>query len=344
MQVINLKFIQAIFSNHKIECLWKKFIGIFLLASVTIMISCKKEKIQAQNVTDISFDTQSRINDILCLSDTYWVAVGGQRYKEALILESRDKGMHWSRQQYDDSNARKEVYHVLFKNNVGMAVGLDGKIFIKSQEDSLWRYNQTRYWDVNKCMDYAGNDHGFIVGGSSYNFGFMVYTDGDGNTTGRDTFPYELDCIQFITPQTGFVSGYGVVLKTTDAGLHWQMLNVEGDYFKSLFCMDENNVWTVGYEGTVAYTKDGGATWSKIRNGNGVNFKKERLNKIVFKDSREGYIVGDKGLLLQTTDGGDDWKVIKKFTDNDLYAISFDSQGNVVVAGESGAIFCVAIK
>ena len=101
----------------------------------------------------------------------------------------------------------------------------------------------------------------------------------------------------------------------------------------SVWIYNENIGWSVGENGTILKTIDGGNNWKTINTPINVNFK-----KVKFLDLDIGYAVSDKGHIIKSVDSGESWfSLDTPITDdlNDLYII--DAQ-HVCVVGNSGTI------
>lgn len=106
-------------------------------------------------------------------------------------------------------------------------------------------------------------------------------------------------------------SGTPVVLKTSDSGSTWQLMDTNGFNEEERLLSDveifnDQTARTVSSKGNIYETKDGTKTWSIIYSGK----KGESLNSIAFKNKKEGYASGLDGLLLKTTNAGDSWEHI----------------------------------
>ncbi len=133
----------------------------------------------------------------------------------------------------------------------------------------------------------------------------------------------DLNSVHFTNEFVGFVSGDGIILKTTDGGINWSSQNFEY-WITSLYFPCDSIGYAVGYSqdtiyhGIILKTIDGGETWMTQFIG-----EKYFLKSVLFTDSNTGYVGGGihygsteyDGVLLKTEDGGDNW-VIQFFNDS----------------------------
>ena len=124
----------------------------------------------------------------------------------------------------------------------------------------------------------------------------------------RPTFQ-DLTDVCMVTPDIGYAVGMnGTIIKTTDGGIHWELLNSNvTDYLVALSFADALTGFAVGiYYGNVIKTTDGGENWYKIAIGPDV-----RLNDIRMVSANEGWAVGSaasSGKIFHTSDGGITWE------------------------------------
>ncbi|UCH61883.1 MAG: hypothetical protein JSU77_08715, partial [Fidelibacterota bacterium] len=132
----------------------------------------------------------------------------------------------------------------------------------------------------------------------------------------------QLNDINFPEPNTGYtVSGTGQVLKSTDAGLHWTLIN---ELAVSLTCVHFTSADTgyaggkSGFDGTILETTDGGTSWSTLLSVTGdPTFVSYTVTDLFFTCDSVGYfslyrnepnshsIHGSS--LRKTTDAGQNW-------------------------------------
>jgi len=310
---------------------------VLIFAFMVGWTSCKKD-IKPTSAKQINNPAKGELNKILFVNADESYIVGGSRYEFSEILASHDAGSTWSIFNMGDEG-KKALYGITSFEGRTYGVSFDGKIFIKAATNVDWRYVQTNYWEWFQDITFPEANKGFIVAGNGYRSGRIYQTDSLGSISKLDTFEFELCDIDFPTQNIGYACGYGAVLKTDNAGDSWNLLDVQGDYFKSLYCVDANNIWAVGYNGSIIHTTDGGQTWDKQRNGNNPLSKKYRFRAVVFKDVNTGYAAGDNGLLLKTTDGGEHWTEFEHITDSDFRCLAFHPNGSLWAAGTEGVIF-----
>lgn len=113
----------------------------------------------------------------------------------------------------------------------------------------------------------------------------------------------------------------------------WSVLNSNTmNNLYAIFPINENLAVTVGDEGIIMLTSDGGNTWSKLNSGT-----TKTLYSVYFTDSLKGWAIGSGGIILNTTDKGTTWNIQNSGTDKPLYSVFFqnDSVGTIVGVDET---------
>jgi len=122
----------------------------------------------------------------------------------------------------------------------------------------------------------------------------------------------------------------GLTLKSLTTGNTYSSMYVGTNTLYSVFAKD-NNVWSVGANGTLNYSLDYGDTWiSRNIAGN------TSLRSVFFVDSFTGYIAGANGLILKSSDGGNNWVNLSSGTLNDLNKIKFVNPTAGFACGDNG--------
>ncbi len=134
-------------------------------------------------------------------------------------------------------------------------------------------------------------------------------------------------CIQFINRQLGFIAGgsgnLGVVSKTTNGGINWIVCtNTLKKPISSLYMINSLKGFASSFSNdTIAQTTDGWNSFEYKKAGNG-----QRINKIFFIDSLQGWLLGNPGFISRTTNGGLNW---------DVYTVSLGNTVNMFFVNSS---------
>jgi len=167
----------------------------------------------------------------------------------------------------------------------------------------------------------------------------------------------------------------GHIVVSADAGATWKQASVPvSSDLTSIFMVDDKQGWTVGHDGVVLHTGDGGDTWelqfdgrrandllvaamerkvaaeptsedAKLMLAEAVRYKQQGADKpfldVWFADAKNGYVVGAYNLIFRTADGGKSWEPWFDRTENpkffNLYAIR-PAGGGLYIAGEGGLV------
>ncbi|RYD58983.1 MAG: hypothetical protein EOP56_01775 [Sphingobacteriales bacterium] len=315
---------------------------VFTVCFAALALSaCKKEQLDWQQVQQLDSHTTDRLNEVMFINDSIGFAVGGQRFYTATLLTTRDGGSTWETHSFPE--AGKGLYGITTDNNGTIYIcGFDGKLLYSEDKGTTWQFNQLSIWDSYKGLAFAG-DKGLAIGGISFSKGFITQLSNK-NVSLHDTTAYELNDIEMTDDNTGYISGFGVVMKTTDGGNTWAMQDINNDNFSAICVWDKLHAWVCGYNGSIHYTENGGDKWEKLKGANAALGSKHRLLDILFTNPTDGWACGEEGLLLYTQDGGHRWKEYKHFTNEALRSISSSPDGHIIVAGDNGALYKLAAR
>ena len=309
-------------------------IQIVVLLMLCLLLACKKDKVKI-NMKVITSPVTDQLRSIYFADKLMGFIVGGRRYDRGVLLKTLDGGNSWTASEISD----KILFNIQFLDSLGFAVGLDGRILKSNDFANTWTLYQTpQYLDLHGVqftspLDWLG------VGGSGYFNGTLLRTNNQGLLWVRDSVAQELRSIEFTSPSTGYIAGYGLVLKTIDGGASWQATSAAGDYFVDIDFPTEDVGYIVGFNGSILRTVNAGKDWQKQRNGNSLANKQLYFEAVAFLSELEGYIVGRKGVFLKTVDGGNNWLTMESGTKEDFYDIwPLNSQSGIIV-GDNGVIF-----
>jgi photosystem II stability/assembly factor-like uncharacterized protein len=156
--------------------------------------------------------------------------------------------------------------------------------------------------------------------------------------------------VAFISPDSGFAVGAaGTLLRTTDGGSSWNLVNISADSNDYLlrirfvtsrlgFIVGRYSISAYDYRTLILRTTDGGATWDRYGPDTLGYF-----DNLSFADASLGYLMGGvyttgHGLIAKTTDSGVTWDYINSSASNPFAATSraqFRSP-SIVLAAMSG--------
>jgi photosystem II stability/assembly factor-like uncharacterized protein len=128
---------------------------------------------------------------------------------------------------------------------------------------------------------------------------------------------HELTDLAYLGPNTIVAVGYGIIEKSNDKGQTWQPSAISGDFFRAVHFPTATTGYVVGYNGMIVKTTDGGDSWQIINSGGGgLIGKSYRMRDVFFVNASKGYIVGEGGVFWRTTDGGGNWYQVAGIPDN----------------------------
>jgi photosystem II stability/assembly factor-like uncharacterized protein len=306
-----------------------------------LCLGCRKDLIRYRSVVRVETGSDSRWNRILFVNDTLGFVVGGERFVKGEVLTTRDGGRSWV--LYTSPEAQKSMFGVAAAPDGGIyVIGFDGNMLKSSDGGRSWRFIQSRF-EAYKAIAFSDETHAQAVGGVSFERGDALYIDTAGHVLAHDSLGYELNDIVLLRDGNGWRCGYGVMQHTTNGGKTWEWQELRNDNYTALDVHGALVAYACGGEGSICATKDGGASWETLRNGNELTKKKYRLRDIVFRDELHGYAVGEKGLVIYTDDGGLHWSELEEFTETHLHGVAIAPGGNLIVCGEDGELWRIEL-
>jgi photosystem II stability/assembly factor-like uncharacterized protein len=177
---------------------------------------------------------------------------------------------------------------------------------------------------VNSNLGFAAGDRLIqrsLNGGSSWT---TVYSNNN----------YDLQRLQFINQDTGFVVGYsGAILRTTNGGTSWQNTVSNNTYYRDLaFFNTQIGVVISGSE--IWRTMDGGDNWITINYDPQINGYLSRIQTV---NNTTLYISTDKG-LLKSYDQGATWNLETNLENKGLSLFYFLNEKDGYTTFANGSI------
>lgn len=196
------------------------------------------------------------------------------------LLKTSNGGATWEKIEFTGGKGRERIVRIFFsKEKKGFAVGGSGAFFTEQEDGKTWK--KTPLPVINAIFD------GFFTDDSK------AAIVGTGET----------------------------ILLTENGGATWSKANVNGNQkakLNSIFFINRNNGWTVGTEGKIYHTFNGGRVWYE-QNSTVV----KDLTSVFFNNTAEGWAIGDEGTILRTTTGGNVWTKIDSSVKHKLEKMFF---------------------
>lgn len=295
----------------------KTYCYTLILLTVVIMVSCKNEVKKKTESVPI-FTAVSNVPEI------EYNMVNGIAQRQNLFLNTVTNDsvtvVH-----HLQNTAFHFYNNVKFKTtNKGVLVGGAGlRVRLTENAGSTWNeVSFSKFANTFHSASFNGNSL-FVVGESKFIFrsndfgkNWSVF---DVSKFGKENFSPEFKFykVVFANEKTGFITGEKnnkpIVLKTTNGGDNWSIINSSSfddtergiSDFKAL---SQSELLIVTLSGKCFKSNNGGTNWEVIYSNENESIS---LNSMDFKNSMLGYIGGLNGILLKTEDGGKNWTEIK---------------------------------
>ncbi|MBK7500048.1 MAG: T9SS type A sorting domain-containing protein [Ignavibacteriales bacterium] len=258
------------------------------------------------------------------------VAVG----YNGLILKTSDGGLQWEIVQSGTTSAFMDIS---FSDvNHGFALGQMDVLSRTSDGGESWYVDYLGTGREFYSITTIDSNNFYIVGSN------IILKTTDGGSTWHSTNPpFQLSGVCFLNSNIGIAVGSnginyglnGVILRTTDAGIHWNIQSYEEmSPLWGTSIIDSNSLCAVGQNSTIQISDDFGNSWNSIQSDIYDN-----INKVFFVDNNYGYAVGS-GRLIKTYKGGMNWQIQNLGITNQVNDINFLDTTHAYIVG-SGGIF-----
>ncbi|HLU16524.1 MAG TPA: YCF48-related protein [Edaphocola sp.] len=307
-------------------------------------LACKKESWNDDGLQQIAlpFTGAGKLYDVHVDADARIHIVGGQRLERNDFFQSNNHGLHWQVQHFDAVEySNKAIFCFAESERFLFGGSFDGKVFRAAKSDQPeWKLFLGDFWWYSFTgMHFNAQNQALIAANNGFEHGLIVRVDEDLNVLQVDSFPFAINDVYFADEHTAFAVGYGAVLRSSDGGRSWRQLQLTDDNYRAITITENNTIWIVGFNGTIAKSTDHGNSFTKVKNGQNPFSNTDRYIDVAFKGQR-GYIVGEKGVVLSTEDGGAHWQRMKRFTREDLRAVCFHPhRSTAYFAGSNNVAF-----
>lgn len=195
--------------------------------------------------------------------------------------------------------------------------------------------------------------------------GHIIYSEnGTDWTQAKVPVNVLLTSITFSSEKVGFAVGHdATILKTTDGGESWTLLNYQPELDRPLLSVKSlgNEVIAVGAYGLFWQSKDNGSTWIQEFHDE-LLFEEDREFLLEIKDSEpelyeiekqyllphfndvylsgdNWYLAGEAGFVAKSLNQGSDWEKLDVDYYGSFFSLSKNDQANLVIAGLRGNVF-----
>lgn len=312
---------------------------LYITVLVILNFSCTKEKKDIY-IKTIETGAKYRINDIYFLNKDKGFAVGGDKYFEGNIIETKDGGNTWSIVENSRISSHSEVklqtlHSIDFLNDsTGQIVGFGGKVLRTEDGGKTWisilngswsHFIQIKMFSLQKTLIVS---KGALFKSSEFWYNYDI-----------EDFSFTLSDIEITANNTAYLVGYGFVKKSIDNMQTWKTLNIKGDFFYDIDFVNNNTGFMCGWQGGIYKTVDAGETWQKLHPVNSAFSKRYHFENLDFIDENTGVVCAYNGEILYTKNAGKTWQKIKIDNKTDFHSIYFYDKNTVFVGGSKGEIF-----
>ncbi|MFM2044572.1 MAG: hypothetical protein RLY86_3148 [Pseudomonadota bacterium] len=236
--------------------------------------------------------------------------------------------------------ARKLILDAARAGDRLVAVGDRGHILLSDDNGTTWRQVSVPADSALTAVTFVDDSHGWAVGHDSV---VLATADGGESWTLQHADPeiqQPLMDVVFTDRMSGIAVGaYSKYLETTDGGATWtsrRIVESEDGYdyhFNAILAPDATTRFIAGEAGTMAVSRDSGATWSMVESPYAGSF----FDALVL--SPQSWLAfGLQGAVFRSDDGGQSWTGVESGTTAGLMGGEAMPDGRVILVGAQGTI------
>ncbi len=235
------------------------------------------------------------------------------------------------------------LFSVFFPSpDTGYLVGGAGTILKTTDAGEHWTMQDGNLLWSLRSVYFTDTEHGFAVGAFNHH---RRTVDGGQTWTGNNpSSGYCMTSVHFPTPDTGYIVNEGEILKSTNAGLSWSIVEYMLNYLHSVFFIDADHGFVGGdcvvwnFPGLYR-TVDAGLTWIECAMPNSVN-----INSVYFPSATIGYaagydVFGDVGSIFKTNNAGVNWNTISTTLSDWIRSVHFSTDSTGYAVGDYGVVY-----
>ncbi len=320
-------------------------------ASIVLLValltgSCAKKDSAEVTYQQVATGTDVLLHQIVRLPAGELMVCGG-REESGIVLRSADGGNTWTGARSFD----QPIHSLGFADAyTGYAGGANAEVFKTTDGGLSWR----KLW-INapafpnefrkpfRAVATPSDSVVLCVAGAGYEAGAIARSADAGANWFVDEFSFELRDILFFDALEGLACGFGVMMRTTDAGVTWKLVSAPDDHFMSLTRDGMHGAWAAGFDGGIYHSDDRGQKWKTVVQNNGMAGGRRHYRGI----SRAAALhvgCGHGGAIGFSRDGGSTWQEGWSFSGADIRSVLLLPGGAGVACGNGGRVFLFEIK
>jgi len=260
-------------------------------------------------------DENFTLLSIYFVDDNTGFAVGGRKFTDGVIMKTNDKGQTWT-----TLHVNNKLDCIYFPSkDTGYAVGENATIMKTIDGGLNWNYQNSGIltdFEITSVF-FTDNNTGYVSPVNGPSTVFLKTTDG--GTTWQNISNNSVNgwAIYFSSKYVGYTISSSI-FKTIDGGLNWNEFPIPGNFYGSLYFLNDSLGYSAGFEGvgdscnnntSIIKTIDGGLTWQ-----DNIFTCTNSFQAIYFPCKYIGYVGGWDG-IYKTNDSGNSW-----FLQNDSVA------------------------
>ena len=314
-----------------------------IFCCILLLTSCKKDLLHWQSAVKIDTHTTSSLKRIRFLSDSICIVVGGLEFEKAEVLYSHDGVNSFTLFSFPQIGKAFYGIGVTPSGIINLPTPSD-KMLCSHDSGSTWQVRALSEWKFYKDIACNTDTSTIFITTEAQETGSILQYDSNFQLRHYAIYNYGMNTVRMATPLVGYAGGYGAMLKTTNGGQSWSLLNINSDNFTALQCISTTEVWACGSGGGIVHTTDGGNSWQLLRDPNDFTHPRYVLYDILFTDTQNGWAVGENGVVLHSDDAGHHWLEYDRFTAQNLRSIVHTPYGQLLIAGDGGSLYKLTIK
>ncbi len=265
--------------------------------------------------------------------------------RAGIILHSENGGEDWHKQKTDIDYTLTSIHFVNTEN--GWAVGDQGVILNTTNGGVSWVKQQSPSSSYLKDVFAVSPLKVWICTAN----GEILHT-ADGGASWKIQYQgesFKINSVSFYSEKIGWAAGeHGFIYRTNDGGNSWLKKAgtyeiteydeiLTGNLIFDIEAVNEKTAWTVGIDGVVTKTEDGGDSWHTVETG----AIKTQLFTIA-SNSKNTLIIGGEGEFVASRDGGATWSretLLPSMKYGWIYRIDHITAEKYIAVGREGAIY-----